>query len=245
MALLSGLKNLVLGKQDPGQAAGYSSVDYAALNQLLRGGLQSQARLSEMLSSDLSRLKGEPSPEQQAEGLAESQIQQQIALNRQLADDQRARAEDLVKQRGLGGTVGGLRTILNASRPIAEREQSIRAQLPGLKQDLAERFQDRRTSRLGQISGLVTQLGQNPIGSQYNVGRESSGRSGGLASFLSAAAPGIGQGIGYSLGGPIGGAFGGQVGNQAQQGISGIQGKRPYLASPSRLSQFTNSYNFG
>lgn len=184
--LVNSVKNVVLGKNDPGQAA--QTVDMRtdqekALQNQLTG------KFGELANRDTS-------------GLANAQIAAQENAARQSAEDQRMKAAQMVAQRGLGGTSIGLSALNAPTANLASQLGTIRAGRTLLEDQL-------KTQGLNQAAQGLSGMMAARSGSQiYQPAVASQGRQGGLAPLLGGA-------IGAKLGGAEGAKIGMGLGQAA------------------------------
>jgi hypothetical protein len=137
---------------------------------------------------------------QDTSGIAQQQITAQENQLLQNAKDQEMRAQQLVAQRGLGRTASGIGAILNQQRGLSDQVSAVRAQLPGLQQQMKQQQLGFAT---GGINQILNEQGQSKV---LKLGQQAQPRSGGL---LAAALPIAGQVLGGMAGA---GAFGGAAG---------------------------------
>ena len=177
-----GLDSLLRGKQvGPDAEAG-------AIKQLKLQGLMAQAKSLE----DLEKMPGG------AETAIADVAREQRMLS-QGAGDQRSKLQQLMAQRGMGGTSMGTSAELGLSKQFADQKMALQASLPGRMRELElQRLQNR--AALG--SGLAGSVGNIPL-------RFQSERKGGLAGLLGM---GAGAGLGGFFGGPAGAQAGAQIG---------------------------------
>lgn len=128
--------------------------------------------------------------------IAAAQTAQQEMQARQNVADQETRARQMVAQRGLGNTAMGMNAILGQQANLGKDIGNIRAQAPGLAQQM-------RQQQLGfgsqGINQILNEQGQSKV---LKLGQQAQGRSGGL---LGMALPIAGQVLGGMAGA---GAFG-------------------------------------
>lgn len=138
-----GLKDLLLGKKDPGSEGGYQELDVA------------QRPLIETYTEELERLK-KYSPKN-VENIAASEIANQERLAKSGVEDAERMAQSLIAQRGVGKSAAGISALLGVRRNLGSQINAIRAQQPGLERNLMDQFETNRLNRLGAITGGINQ----------------------------------------------------------------------------------------
>ena len=197
------VKNVVFGKKDPGVADKHLALD-KSLGEVTESGRSKQKIALDQFAGELSSLKEGPSSKQLADITAAKQ-ERQIRAG---SEDRRRKLNEAVAQRGLGGSSVGLRSLLSSERDIGDRIGAVRASTPALQQQ----FQQERIGRLRGISGGINQiLGTQGAQKAFVKGRESTGRSGGLAKLGLTAA-----------GAYFGGAGGAQAGAGAGKALANL-----------------------
>jgi len=124
-------------------------------------------------------------------GIAQQQITAQENQIMQNAADQKTRAEQLVAQRGLGRTASGIGAILNQQRGVADQVGAVRAQLPGLQEQMRQQNLNFASSGINQV---LNEQGQSKV---LKMGQAARPSNGGL---LAAAAPIAGSILGGMAG---------------------------------------------
>lgn len=188
-------KDLLFGKKTPGTAD--EIIDLASAH---GRSLQEQAlgEYGSMLKQDTS-------------DLARREIVQKENQARAGAEDQLRKANQLVAQRGMGGSASGINALLNSNRDIGDRIGDIRSQQPALERNLK---QQNLSFASGGINSILNEQGQSRI---FKQGQQAQGRGGGLVGAL---APMAGTIAGGMFAGPMGASAGGAAGS----GISGMFG---------------------
>lgn len=124
-------------------------------------------------------------------GIAQQQVTAQENQIMQNAADQKMRAEQLVAQRGLGRTASGIGAILNQQRGVADQVGAVRAQLPGLQEQMRQQNLNFASSGINQV---LNEQGQSKV---LKMGQAARPSNGGL---LAAAAPIAGSILGGMAG---------------------------------------------
>ena len=139
-------------------------------------GLQEQllTKYGEGINNDTSKIAG-------------SQIAAQENQARQNADDQANLARQLVNQRGLGGTAGGISQLLGGQQGLQNQLGAIRAQAPQLQEQLRRQNLDYASQGINQT---LAEQGQSKIFAQ---GTAAQPRNGGILQGLSG---GLGSALG-------------------------------------------------
>ena len=182
--LVNDVTDTVLGKEDPGTPN--QVIDLASpQGRALQG--QALDQYGQFLGQDTGQMAAAQSAAQ------ESQARQNVA-------DQQMKAKELVAQRGLGGTSMGLNAILGQNQGLQNQLGAIRAQAPGLAQQMKQQNLNFATGGINQI------LGEQGSSKILSTGQASQGRQGGLA-------PLVGGALGAVYGGPTGAMAGMQAGN--------------------------------
>lgn len=183
------------GRKDRGTPSTYLDLD-PSLKKSVEAARAGQLRAMGDADSELNRLRGfDPTKISQ---LTTKQTQKGLF---QQAEDQQRRAEQAVRQRGLGRSAVGLRAIMKAGDEARKQAQSVAALEPIQRQRLfAERAQQMR--QIGDIYNRT--LGAQGAQRTFVKGREATGRQGGLANIAATL-------IGAKLGGPAGAQAGAGV----------------------------------
>jgi len=111
---------------------------------------------------------------QNTDALAANQIAQQEQQARQGVADQEMKARQLVAQRGLGGSAAGINAILGQQQGLGQQLGAIRAQQPGLAQQMKQQNLGFASQGVNQI---LNEQGQSKV---LKMGQQAQGRSGGL-----------------------------------------------------------------
>jgi hypothetical protein len=187
MGLFSSLKDTFLGKKTAATAGGYTELD-AGLKPALG-----------MYNNELSKLQNQgPIDSSQEVG---ARIAQQERQATQGIQDQETRARDLLAQRGMGRSAGGISALLGIRSGLNDQISGIRAQAPGMMREINNENEATRFNRLNNVTGNISSI----LGTRmYNAPTAAQGRSGGLAAPLLSAGASM---AGSALGGPIGGAL--------------------------------------
>jgi hypothetical protein len=112
---LSGVKDTLFGKKDPGTKDRYTPLEQEQQDAL--------AEYNKLLKTDTNALA------------KNSIVAQENAIRANAADAER-QAQGLVAQRGLGRSSVGLNAILNSTRDMGDRIGQVRGQLPTLAHEL-------------------------------------------------------------------------------------------------------------
>ena len=170
------------GKQDPGVAA----------QQINTLSPQAQTASSNMIG------KFDNMANQDFGQMASNQTQANMNAARQASADTGMKAQQMVAQRGLGGSSLGLSAILGGQQNLNDQLGQIQANQPMLQNQMT------RENLQASGQGMQGMIGAQNQGQIYQQAQASKGRQGGLMG---------------AVGGVIGGIYGGPMGASAGMGI--------------------------
>lgn len=171
-----GIKNLLLGKKDPGAKDGYAELD--PLQRVALG------KYGEALN-------------QNTDQLAKNAVAKQENLIRGGAQDAERKASQLIAQRGLGNSSVGMNALINSTKDMGDKLSATRAGLPQLQYDMKMNNLDRAAGGItnilssrdkvygraaGRVGGLAPLIGMGIGGAFGGLGGAQIG--GGVGSAL-------------------------------------------------------------
>lgn len=192
-----GAKDLLFGKKDPGVADRNVMLDRGLYD------LTQKIRPMQSQSADLYKKRLDEIGSISSGGLADLATKRKVTQLGAAAKDAERVAGSQVARRGLGRSAVGLNAILNAGNPARLAQADARAMTPILKMQMGAQ----RDNQLMNVNrGLAGIIGSKDQSRAFVQGRESTGRTGGLAGILGGAA-------GAYFGGPQGAMAGFNMGN--------------------------------